>query len=367
MIKKMFIIYSTLVIFIYCVLSKINFTYNLEEFILQILVLLGSLIIITSNHFIILYLGLEIQTFSLFILISKNKIWLKSSEAGLKYFILGAMSSGFFLLGLTFLLINGSSLSYTEITTPPLILIILSFFFKISLFPFHFWSPDIYEGSSWKIIGFIGSLPKISILVILLQWGQLPFYYTCALLSIIIGTFGALNQTKLKRILAYSGISHFGFIILGLTLYNQTCVHVYLFVYFINLLLFIILLNNTQQTYFIELSKSIPLSLCLLSIAGLPPLIGFISKWVLFLQMLEEIYFFCLITCLVCTALSIYYYIRIISTIYFNQKNSFLLWNKLLHNKQFISEPFLIGFFFFITLFLILNPKPLFLSFSFLI
>ena len=161
-------------IFIYITINNLSKYFNLEEWILSFIVLLGVFIIITCNHFLILYLGLELQTFSIFILISKNKVWLKSSEAGLKYFILGALSSGLFLLGIVLLFIKDYSLSiesflfsfwYEEkVIIISFLLIILSLFFKISLFPLHFWIPDIYEGSSWKILGLIGTLPKISVI-----------------------------------------------------------------------------------------------------------------------------------------------------------------------------------------------------------
>nr|YP_010890152.1 NADH dehydrogenase subunit 2 [Stephanomia amphytridis]WJJ70200.1 NADH dehydrogenase subunit 2 [Stephanomia amphytridis] len=385
-----------LFMFILCyIINNLIKEFNFEEWVLSFIVLFGSIVIITCDHFFILYLGLELQTFSLFILISKNKLWLKSSEAGLKYFILGALSSGLFLLGISIIFLSGYSLNiqdyifsswYKEsILIISSLLIFLSLFFKISLFPLHFWIPDIYEGSSWKIIGLIGSLPKISIIYILIQFKEMTdIFIICSLISIIIGTLGALNQTKIKRLLAYSGISHIGFMILILNIHNQkgfNINNIYLLVYIIGLIAIIILISNlnlSNNNYIIELSsnqfinKIIGLSwiILLLSIAGIPPLSGFISKWLVLWTILEENYIISSILCILFSAIGAAYYIRLIKIIYFQKNSSFVVWKSILlrynNSNNIININFyFLGLFIFFILFFILKPSPLFLLFNF--
>nr|WJJ70019.1 NADH dehydrogenase subunit 2 [Physonectae sp.] len=375
-------------LFICCIINNLIKEFNLEEWILSFIVFFGSIVIITCDHFLILYLGLELQTFSLFILISKNKMWLKSSEAGLKYFILGALSSGLFLLGVTIIFITGYSLNIQDfilnfwlkenILIIPFILILLSLFFKISLFPLHFWVPDIYEGSSWKVLGLVGTLPKISIIYFLIQFKELTdIFIICSLISIIIGTLGALNQTKIKRLLAYSGISHMGFIILILSIHNQksfTINNIYLLIYILSLIAIIILISNlnlSNNNYIIELSnnqyinKIIALSwiILLLSIAGIPPLSGFVSKWLVLWTILEENYILSSILCILFSAIGAAYYLRLIKIVYFQNNSSFIIWKSILINSNNILTInfYFLGLLLFFIIFFIIKPSPIFL------
>ncbi len=383
--KNLIIIFM---LFICCIINNLVKKFNIEEWILSFIVLIGSIVIITCDHFLILYLGLELQTFSLFILISKNKLWLKSSEAGLKYFILGALSSGFFLLGITIIFIGGYSLNiqdylinfwYKEsILIIPFLFILLSLFFKISLFPLHFWIPDIYEGSSWKILGLIGTLPKISIIYLLIQFRELTdIFIICSLMSIIIGTLGALNQTKIKRLLAYSGISHMGFIILILNIHSQkgfTINNIYILIYILSLIAIIILISNlnlSNNNYIIELgnnqyiNKIIGLSwiILLLSIAGIPPLSGFISKWLVLWTILEENYIISSLLCILFSAIGAAYYLRLVKILYFQKNSSFIIWKSILcnYNNVLSINFYFLGLLLFFILFFIIKPSPIFL------
>ena len=353
---------------------------SFDIYCLLILSYIGSLILILSDNLMTLYLGLELQTFSIFILIAKNRVSIKSSEAGLKYFMLGAISSGFYLLSLVILFLFGFSLNFNEILllNNDLIiiicisLIILSLSFKLSLFPFHFWIPDIYEGSSWDILSLIATLPKISVISVLIQiLINSNIIITISLLSIVIGTLGALNQTKFKRLLAYSGISHMGFIILSyflLSKFNLIVGNIYLIIYMLTMLsLFIIILNNNISfNYIIELGGlkfinkilAITLILIILSIAGIPPLSGFISKWYLLWIIIENNYNFSAFIIILFSIIGIAYYLRLVKIIYFQKKGSYFLWKDILDNKTFIKKDFsffLLGFIFFIVLFLIFN------------
>lgn len=373
------IIFLILILISFFVIMELTQEKTFDVISLLILVLIGSVILILSDNLIILYLGLELQTFSIFILIAKNRNSIKGSEAGLKYFMLGAISSGFFLLSLVILFLYGLDLNlkyilllkedpivYTSIT-----LITVSFCFKLSLFPFHFWIPDIYEGSSWDIVSLVATLPKISMICVLIQiLSNSNIILVSSLLSIGIGTLGALNQTKIKRLLAYSGISHMGFIILGLTCISSqgsTIGSLYLIIYVLTMLsMFILIINgNYKSDYIIELGgiklinniTAITFILLILSIAGIPPLSGFISKWYLIWVVMDSQFNISSFIIIIFSAIGIGYYLRIVKIIYFQKKSSYFLWKNILEIKETKTEipPLVLGFTFYGTLLLIIN------------
>ena len=342
------------------------------------LVYTGSIILVLSDNLLTLYLGLELQTFSLFILIAKNRTSIIGSEAGLKYFILGALSSGFYLLGLTILFLFGFDLNIKNLIllineSVVLLacgLIILSFCFKLSLFPLHFWIPDIYEGSSWDIITLLSSLPKISVICVITQLlinsNILMF---CSIFSIIIGTIGALNQSKLKRLFAYSGISHMGFIILSYSILNSKGYlvgNMYLSIYMITMItIFIIIIHNKNSNYIIELSglglvnKILAFSMIvlILSTAGIPPLSGFISKWYLIWINIEFEYYISSLIVILFSIIGAGYYLRLVKIIYFQKRSSFFIWKQILSVKYDFSNMIYmtLGFFIFVNMFLLIN------------
>lgn len=364
--------------------------YRFEVIVLNIMVLLGSLMVLVCDHLIIIYLGLELQTFSLFILISKNKISIKGSEAGLKYFILGALSSGLFLLGTSFIFSTGLSLNLKDIfinegfenisVKIAVVLICLSLFFKLAIFPLHFWIADIYEGSSWEVIALLSTLPKISVLSIILQiLGYSNMFILCALVSIIIGTIGALNQTKLKRLLAYSGISHMGFIMLGFSILSNQgyeASFIYLFIYVITMLGLFLLIRLTMFTknyFLVELggqnisNKIIAFSwgVFFLSIAGIPPLSGFISKWLILIVVLDYQYLVSAFIGVMFSAIAAGYYLRIIKVSYFQKSSSYLNWEYIMKPKDNIItlKEYFIGFSIYLSLLLIIHPSSILTTF----
>lgn len=373
------LIFIFLIIFLYFIILDLIEDRNFDIYCLVTLVFLGSFILVTCDNLLTLYLGLELQTFSIFILIAKNRLSIKSSEAGLKYFILGALSSGFYLLGLTMMFLLGYSLNLSDINfismeflnTISLIFITLSFCFKLSLFPLHFWIPDIYEGSSWDIVALISTLPKISVIVVLIQFlinSNLIFSFS--ILSIIIGTLGSLNQTKIKRLLGYSGISHMGFIILGFSLLAKQgfiISNLYLFIYMLTMIsLFILIINsNFSSNFIIELGGlkilnsifSITLIFLILSIAGIPPLSGFISKWFLLLSCLNYNNLISSFIIILFSAIGAGYYLRLVKIIYFQKKDSYFVWKNILIKKHTHKELNLIilGFLLFFNIFIIFN------------
>ena len=363
----------------YIVIIELVEEKNFDIFCLITLVFIGSIVLISCDNFITLYLGLELQTFSVFILIAKNRLSIKSSEAALKYFILGTLSSGFFLLGITLLFLIGASLNIKDliinsnetIVDFSLGLILLSFCFKLGLFPLHFWIPDIYEGSSWDIISLIATLPKISMLSVFIQiLINSGLILSVSLVSIIIGTLGSLNQTKTKRLLGYSSISHMGFIMLGYSIFNNygfTTASLYLFFYMITMLsIFILIIYSLNKSkYIIEISYlkyinktfSITLILLILSIAGIPPLSGFISKWFLLWNTMNFGFIYSSFIVILFSAVGAGYYMRLVKIVYFQKKSSFFLWSKILLKENSNNELVLVnlGFFFFLNLFIIIN------------
>lgn len=352
---------------------------NLEIYCLVCLVFIGSILLVISSNLITLYLSLELQTFCIFILIAKNRLSVKGSEAGLKYFILGAISSGFYLLGITMLFLIGSSLEIVDlkiisndlIFNISLIFITLSLCFKLTLFPLHFWIPDVYEGSSWEIISLISTLPKISVICILIQMlinSDLIIIFS--LLSIIIGTLGSFNQSKTKRLFGYSGISHMGFIMLSYGVFINTGFivgNLYLVIYMIGMISIFSLIINffTKSKYIIELSHlkfssrcvSISWVLLILSIAGIPPLSGFISKWFLLWNTINFDFAISSFIIILFSAIGAGYYLRLVKMVYFQKKSSFFLWESILTKGLVKNELSLLvlGIYLFFSFFLILN------------
>lgn len=375
-------VFLILLIFSYCYIINLIKDNRHEIYFLIYMVLLGSILVLLSNNLLITYLGLELQTFSLFILIAKNKISVRSSEAGLKYFILGAISSGFLLISITTIYGSFNSLNINILNTLYLydfkfiiliIILTLSLFFKLSLFPLHFWIPDIYEGSSTEVLGVLATLPKISIISMIIQL-NLPFEILLwsSIFSIIIGSLGGLNQTKIKRLLGYSGISHIGFSILGVSLFSKLGLEtslLYFTIYIIGILGVLILIQSlyfSKDKFISELSgigiKNITLgiiwSLLIMSMAGLPPLSGFLSKWWIILTIVNYNYLFISILIVLFSAISVGYYLRITKILYFQSKSSYTIWNQILKPKKFSSiNNLYLALIFYFTLFLIINPS----------
>lgn len=386
--SKFKMIFINLINFVFIILLNLMENKNLEKILLFLLVWLGSLIIILSNHLLIIYLGLELQTFSSFILISKNRTSIKSSEAGLKYFILGALSSGIYLLGVYFIFINNLSLNINNIILFNdsniflfgFLLITLSMIFKLALTPLHFWIPDIYEGSSWDVLSLLSTVPKISVILFLTQvfFHNYNLLWYCSLLSIFIGTIGAFNQTKLKRLLAYSGITHMGFIVLGLSISNSVGYEIfviYLIIYILTTLtLFIIIFNSfvNMKGYIINLAglqyknklMAITLVFVLLSMAGLPPLIGFMSKWFIIWNTICFNYIYVSVMLIIFSIIGIAYYLRISQIIYFKKDSSYFVWDSILNkniNSSKNTNLIFLGLGLFFTFSFIINPDPLIL------
>ena len=344
-------------IFVMLTGSKYIQVINLNKIEYPILILssiLGMMIMISSNDLIVFYMGLELQSLALYVLASFNRDNLLSTESGLKYFVLSALSSGLLLYGcsLTYgfsestnfdqILINSTEFNYG--TTFGIVFILVGLAFKISAVPFHMWAPDVYQGSPTSVTLFFAILPKIAALSVFIKFLYTPFanmndqwqtiIVFISIASMIFGAVAAIGQKNLKRLIAYSSISHMGYALAGLaTVSNQgiqssiTYISIYLVMNLAFFSCLFMLKRNDKYYENIEdlsgLSKKHPilsfsLLIVLFSLAGIPPLAGFFAKFYIFLAVIEQSMYFLAIVGLLATVVAAFYYLRIIKIIYFD-------------------------------------------------
>ena len=361
---KVILIFCTIICFFiqqkYIIQQKIN---SYEISILMLISLLGLMLLISSNHFITLYLGIELQSLCFYILTASQRKSILSTEAALKYFILGSIASGFILFGSSILYGIIGSLNFNSIfliisninyleniylllgILYGFIFIIVGILFKIGVAPFHFWLPDVYEGAPNNISAFFAIIPKITFIGILIRFCFDIFYnistflefffFITAFLSMFIGSLASLQQKKIKRLLAYSSISHVGFILIGFTsnlLNNIPFILLYIIIYIImsiNLWTSYISLNINHKPikYLTDLSNlfsinkllSILFILNIFSLAGIPPLAGFFSKLFIFFTAIKANYFNLVFFAVFISIISSFYYLKLIKIIFFEK------------------------------------------------
>ena len=318
--------------------------------------ILGMMVMISSNDLIIFYVGLELQSLALYVLASFKRDQLKSSESGLKYFVLSALSSGLLLYGCSLIYGFSGSTNFNIISetmnsmnyglTFGIVFILVGLAFKISAVPFHMWAPDVYEGSPTSVTLFFAIVPKIAALTVFIRFLYVPFanmvdqwqtiIVFLSIASMIFGAVAAIGQNNLKRLVAYSSISHIGYMLAGLVVGTNEGIQssiVYITIYVVmNLGLFSCLLMMKRNNQYFEtiedlsgLSKNHPiLSLSLLvilfSLAGIPPLAGFFAKFYVFKTVIEQSMYFLAIVGLLSTVIAAFYYLRIIKVIYFDEE-----------------------------------------------
>ena len=302
------------------------------------------------------YMGLELQSLALYVLATFNRDQLKSSEAGLKYFVLSALSSGLLLYGCSLIYgfsgstnfdVISSQLNSSEyVLTFGIVFILVGLAFKISAVPFHMWAPDVYEGSPTSVTLFFTMVPKIAALTVFIRFLYVPFLNLIdqwqmiiiflSIASMLFGAVAAIGQTNIKRLIAYSSIGHIGYTLAGLATGSNEGIQssiIYITIYVImNLALFSCLLMLKRNNEYYEniedlsgLSKNHPLlSLSLLiilfSLAGIPPLAGFFAKFYIFTAVIEQSMYFLAIVGLLSTVIAAFYYLRIIKIIYFDKE-----------------------------------------------
>ncbi len=317
---------------------------------------LGMMIMISSNDLIVFYMGLELQSLALYVLATFNRDNLKSSEAGLKYFVLSALSSGLLLYGCSLIYGFSGSTNFNNIAsqlnsneyalTFGIVFILVGLAFKISAVPFHMWAPDVYEGSPTTVTLFFTMVPKIAALTVFIRFLFIPFLNLIeqwqmilvflSIASMIFGAIAAIGQTNIKRLIAYSSIGHIGYALAGLASASNEGIQssiIYLVIYIImNLGLFSFLLmmkrNNEYYENILDLSGlsknhpvlSLSLLIILFSLAGIPPLAGFFAKFYIFKAVIEQSMYFLAIVGLLSTVIAAFYYLRIIKIIYFDQE-----------------------------------------------
>ncbi|NUM32080.1 MAG: NADH-quinone oxidoreductase subunit N [Bacteroidetes bacterium] len=379
--------------------SASGFAYKIDSkgdlLALMFFVLCGLTCMVSYNNLLMLFLGIEILSIPLYVLAGSNVHSAKSNEASLKYFIMGAFATGFLLLGIT--LIYGAthsfnlneirSMSETAINNFPgllntgLILIAVSFAFKIAAVPFHVWSPDVYEGSPTIVTAIMATIVKIGAIgaflrltIFLAPMLNYNWYFILAIISaltIITANFIAILQTDFKRMMAYSSISHVGYILLALLNPNTettSTVAFYLISYTLATIgIFSILMiinkqhNETNQfSIFNGLSKKTPflgllLSVFLLSLAGIPPLPGFFAKYAIFKQAVDT-HLWLVIIAICGSAISIFYYFKAISVMFFADNN---------YSTETNTEKNYLGYFALIITFILLAAISVFPSYFF--
>jgi NADH-quinone oxidoreductase subunit N len=330
--------------------------FKIEYPVLILSSVLGMMVMISSNDLMVFYMGLELQSLALYVLATFNRDQLKSSEAGLKYFVLSALSSGLLLYGCSliygfsgstnFNVISSQLNSNDYVLTFGIVFILVGLAFKISAVPFHMWAPDVYEGSPTSVTLFFTMVPKIAALTVFIRFLYVPFLNLIdqwqmiiiflSIASMLFGAIAAIGQTNIKRLVAYSSIGHIGYTLAGLATGSNEGIQssiVYISIYVImNLALFSCLLMLKRNNQYYEdiddlsgLSKNHPLlSLSLLvilfSLAGIPPLAGFFAKFYIFKAVIEQSMYFLAIVGLLSTVIAAFYYLRIIKIIYFDKE-----------------------------------------------
>ena len=354
---------------------------------------LGMLVLIGSNNLMTMYLGIELQSLALYVLASIKRDSLQSAESGMKYFVLGALSSGILLYGCSLIYGFTASTNFNDIFTTissldnlnlgivfGLVFILVGLAFKISAVPFHMWTPDVYEGAPTAVTAFFAIVPKVSAVALIYrfclepfgdfykEWSQIIIFLSIA--SMFLGAIAAIAQTNIKRLLAYSSIGHIGYVLIGLASSNAAGIKgavIYMSIYVLmNIAIFAVVLSLKFKDNYVErisdlsgLSKAKPIfSICIaitmLSLAGIPPFAGFFGKFYIFIAALEAKLFYLAVLGVLSSVISAFYYLRIIKVMYFDDleienyqsnissKASLILFFTMLAITMFIFYPSLI-------------------------
>jgi NADH-quinone oxidoreductase subunit N len=326
-----------------------------EYAILVLLSTVGMMVLISAGDLIMLYLGLELMSLALYVVAASNRDNAKSTEAGLKYFVLGALSSGMLLYGASLIYGFTGTVGFVGIAAAAktasaglvfgLVFLLAGLCFKVSAVPFHMWTPDVYEGAPTPITAFFASAPKVAALAvftrvaltafpgIMPQWQQIVVFVAIA--SMALGSFAAIGQTNIKRLMAYSSIGHMGFALVGLaagTIEGAQGVLIYIAIYVsMTLGAFAIILTMKRNGQAMEeikdfagLSRTNPLiafffAMLLFSLAGVPPLAGFFGKWYVFVAAIKANLFTLAVIGVLTSVVGAFYYLSIVKVMYFDE------------------------------------------------
>jgi len=365
-ISDAFAVYTKILILIASVFSLIlaqdwlekQDAHRFEFAVLLLFATLGMMMMVSANSLMSLYMGLELQSLSLYVLAAFYRDDVRSSEAGLKYFVLGALASGLLLYGMSMVYGFTGSTDFSTIAAavqgghnPPggvvigLVFMMAALSFKISAVPFHMWTPDVYEGAPTPVTAFFSVAPKVAALALLVrvmvgpfgdlsgQWQQVAV--VISVLSMLLGSFAAIAQSNIKRLMAYSSIGNVGYLLIGLAVANVagiTGLLVYLTIYvFMNVGVFACIMAMRRGGRAVEqisdlagLGKTHPamaaaLAIMMFSMAGIPPLAGFFGKLYIFLAAIEAHLYTLAVIGVLTSVVSAYYYLRIIKVMYFEE------------------------------------------------
>lgn len=392
--KIIILIITTLCLLTFANYLKTNQINNYEYLILIQISLLSICLLLNTNDLLHYYIIIELQSLCFYTITALKKNNIYSSEAGLKYFILGSIISGLLLFGIALLygitgLTNLKELSIFLLTTTTssnkliifsFILIYISLLFKLTLAPFHIWAPDVYEGTPSIITLFFNSVPKFSLLLIFIKFLNIVFFNFITiwqillsltiLLSLIIATFNTFKQYKIKRFLIFSSMTHIGYIIFGITtgtIEGIQSVFVYFVIYIISILNIwsIYIFFNNKIKYLSDLTslysynKTLGFSfiVTLFSMAGVPPMAGFLAKFYSFFVCIENNFYLLAICGILLSIICTFYYIRFLKIIYFEKTSHFLLINHQL-NK---STALVISLTSILLIYLFINPSSIFI------
>lgn len=378
--------------------ERINF---FEYVILLLLAILGMLLIISSYDLMSMYLAIEFQSLCLYVLAAFKRNSLYSVEAGLKYFILGAFSSGMLLFGISIIygftgvtgfedlgklvvFTSSENLYLSSGVILGLIFISVGLLFKVYAVPFHVWVPDVYQGSPTIVTAFFAITPSISVLVLLtrlftstlhdLIFYWQPVFITCSIASMLLGSIVALSQDRIKRLLAYSAIGHIGYVLIALSTGTPEGVRgllIYAIIYIIMSACFftvllalrkkdltgqVVFIKELRSLYKVNPVLSITLAIVLFSMAGIPPLAGFFSKLYVFLPAIHEGLFAVVIIGIIGSVISAVYYLWLVKIMYFEKTDIWASFEQI--DKQ---KAVILGITLFLLLFFFLYPSPLIL------
>tara|TARA_B100000287_G_scaffold432602_1_gene492295 strand:- start:465 stop:1892 length:1428 start_codon:yes stop_codon:yes gene_type:complete len=355
--KLIILISAGLIVFFYLIVKNED-SLKRPEFPLVILIsTIGMMLMVSANNLLSLFVSIELQSLALYVLVSFSKEDINSSEAGVKYFVIGSLSTCIFLFGSSLIyglvgstdfstisnyMTNQSSISMVLILG--LIFILVSISLKISAAPFHMWTPDVYQGAPTIVTAFLSTAPKVAVFGILIRllvfpfgeiivdWGKIVIILSVT--SMVIGSLGAIMQSDIKRLMAYSTINHVGFMLMGLVPGSEdgiTAISIYLILYItMNLAVFLLILNMQRDqinvTNIKDLSglyKSEPvmagcLAIILFSMAGIPPLAGFIGKLLILNVVIDSNLFFLATIAVLTSVIAAFYYLRLIKSIFFD-------------------------------------------------
>ncbi len=340
-----------------------NREHQMERFEYPILVLLatlGMLLMVSANDLMSLYLGIELQSLSLYVIAAFRRDDSRATEAGLKYFVLGAVSSGMLLYGCSLIYGFSGSTNFVGIAKAlsgvphaqvsiglitGMIFLIAGLAFKVSAVPFHMWAPDVYEGAPTPVTAFFAAAPKVAAVALFLRallspfgelvadWRQVIIFIAVA--SMLLGAFAAINQRNIKRLMAYSSIGHVGFALLGLAAGTQEGVRgvvVYMTIYLVMTLgTFACILSMKREHGMVEtiddlagLGRTHPamalmLGIFMFSLAGIPPLAGFFAKFYVFMAAVNSGLYILAVIGMIASCVGAFYYLRIVKVMYFDQ------------------------------------------------